>query len=79
MNKKEDIERICKRPHFVKSNGMNLSEISLALGISYGEAKHTLEKALYKLGEILKGSNKEDYESISEYMLHTESYYKRGK
>ena len=37
MNKIEGIKSICKRPHLVQKGGMSITEIALALGITYQE------------------------------------------
>jgi len=46
---KEDIQSICKNPDLVKSDGMSTTEIALALGVGYREAKEILRKADIKL------------------------------
>jgi hypothetical protein len=66
MNKIENIKGICKRPHLVQKGGMNLSEIALALGITYQQAKISLETGLYKVGTIINNLKEED--SIKEYL-----------
>ena len=66
MNKIEDIKGICKRPHLVQKGGMSLTEIALALGITYQQAKTSLETGLYKVGTLVKGLKEED--SIKEYL-----------
>lgn len=57
MKKIEDIKNFCKNPTLVNSEGMSLTEISMALGITYSEVKYTFESAMYKLGKILKTSD----------------------
>ena len=42
MNKIEDIKGICKRPHLVQKGGMSITEIALALEITYQQAKSSL-------------------------------------
>lgn len=66
MNKIEDIKSICKRPHLVQKGGMSLTEIALALGITYQQAKISLETGLYKVGAIINDLKEED--SIKEYL-----------
>jgi hypothetical protein len=66
MNKIEDIKGICKRPHLVQKGGMSLTEIALALGITYQQAKTSLETGLYKVGAIINDLKEED--SIKEYL-----------
>jgi len=51
---KEDIQSICKNPDLVKSDGMSTTEIALALGIGYREAKEIFRKADIKLKKIIK-------------------------
>ena len=66
MNKIENIKSICKRPHLVQNGGMSLTEIALALGITYQQAKTSLETGLYKVGAIINDLKEED--SIKEYL-----------
>lgn len=66
MNKIEDIKRVCKRPHLVQKGGMSITEIALALGITYQQAKSSLEMGLYKVGTLVKDLKEED--SIKEYL-----------
>ena len=63
MNKIEDIKSICKNPHIVQKGGMSITEIALALGITYQQAKSSLEIGLYKVGTLMKDL-KEEEESI---------------
>lgn len=66
MNKIEDIKGVCKRPHLVQKGGMSITEIALALGITYQQAKSNLEIGLYKMGTLIKDMKEED--SIKEYL-----------
>ena len=66
MNKIEDIKSICKNPHIVQKGGMSITEIALALGITYQQAKLSLEMGLYKMGTLMKDLKEED--SIREYI-----------
>ena len=66
MNKIEDIKSICKNPHIVQKGGMSITEIALALGITYLQAKTSLEMGLYKMGTLMKDLKEED--SIREYI-----------
>lgn len=66
MNKIEDIKGVCKRPEIVQKGGMSFTEIALALGITYQQAKSSLEIGLYKVGTIINSLKEED--SIKEYM-----------
>ena len=66
MNKIEDIKSICKNPHIVQKGGMSITEIALALGITYQQAKTSLEMGLYKMGTLMKDLKEED--SIREYL-----------
>ena len=66
MNKIEDIKSICKNPHIVQKGGMSITEIALALGITYQQAKSSLETGLYKIGTFMKDLKEED--SIREYI-----------
>ena len=66
MNKIEDIKGVCKRPHLVQKGGMSITEIALALGITYQQAKSILEGGLYKVGILMKDLKEE--ESIREYI-----------
>ena len=66
MNKIEDIKSICKNPHIVQKGGMSLTEIALALGITYQQAKSILEIGLYKVGILMKDLKEED--SVREYI-----------
>lgn len=68
MNKIEDIKGICKRPHLVQKGGMSLTEIALALGITYQQAKSSLEIGLYKVGTIINSLKEEDSVRDSIYM-----------
>ena len=68
MNKIEDIKGICKRPHLVQKGGMSLTEIALALGITYQQAKSSLEIGLYKVGIIINSLKEEDSVRDSIYM-----------
>ena len=60
MNKIEDIKSICKNPHMVQKGGMSITEIALALGITYQQAKLSLEMGLYKMGTFMKDLKEED-------------------
>ena len=53
MNKIEDIKSICKNPQIVQKGGMSITEIALALGVNYQQAKSSLETGLYKMGILL--------------------------
>ena len=66
MNKIEDIKSICKNPQIVQKGGMSITEIALALGITYQQAKLSLETGLYKVGTLMKDLKEED--SIREYI-----------
>ena len=66
MNKIEDIKSICKNPQIVQKGGMSITEIALALGITYLQAKTNLEMGLYKMGTLMKDLKEED--SIREYI-----------
>ena len=66
MNKIEDIKSICKNPHIVQKGGMSITEIALALGITYQQAKLSLEMGLYKMGTFMKDLKEDD--SIREYI-----------
>ena len=66
MNKIEDIKSICKNPHIVQKGGMSITEIALALGITYQQVKSSLETGLYKMGTFMKDLKEED--SIREYI-----------
>ena len=66
MNKIEDIKSICKNPQIVQKGGMSITEIALALGITYQQAKLSLETGLYKVGTFMKDLKEED--SIKEYI-----------
>ena len=66
MNKIEDIKSICKNPQIVQKGGMSITEIALALGITYQQAKLSLEMGLYKMGTFMKDLKEED--SIREYI-----------
>ena len=66
MNKIEDIKSICKNPHMVQKGGMSITEIALALGITYQQTKLSLETGLYKVGILMKDLKEED--SIREYL-----------
>ena len=66
MNKIEDIKSICKNPQIVQKGGMSITEIALALGITYQQAKLSLEMGLYKMGTLMKDLKEED--SIREYI-----------
>lgn len=69
MNKIADIKGICKRPHLVQKGGMGITEIALALGITYQQAKSSLEIGLYKMGTLINDLNEED--SIKEYLSNS--------
>ena len=60
MNKIEDIKGICKRPQLVQKGGMSITEIALALGITYQQAKTSLETGLYKIGILINDLKEED-------------------
>ena len=60
MNKIEDIKSICKNPQIVQKGGMSISEIALALGITYQQAKSSLEIGLYKIGILINDLKEED-------------------
>ena len=60
MNKIEDIKSICKNPQIVQKGGMSITEIALALGITYQQAKLSLEMGLYKMGTFMKDLKEED-------------------
>ena len=60
MNKIEDIKSICKNPHRVQKGGMSLTEIALALGITYQQAKSSLETGLYKVGTLINTLKEDD-------------------
>ena len=60
MNKIEDIKSICKNPHIVQKGGMSISEIALALGITYQQAKSSLETGLYKVGTLINTLKEDD-------------------
>jgi hypothetical protein len=60
MNKIEDIKSICTRPHIVQKGGMSITEIALALGITYQQAKTSLETGLYKIGILINDLKEED-------------------
>lgn len=66
MNKIEDIKSICKNPQIVQKGGMSITEIALALGITYQQTKSSLETGLYKMGTLMKDLKEED--SIREYI-----------
>ena len=68
MNKIEDIKSICKNPHIVQKGGMSITEIALALGITYQQAKSSLEIGLYKVGTLMKDLKEEDSIRDSIYM-----------
>ena len=68
MNKIEDIKSICKNPHIVQKGGMSITEIALALGITYQQAKSSLEMGLYKVGTLMKVLKEEDSIIVSIYM-----------
>ncbi len=60
MNKIEDIKSICKNPQIVQKGGMSISEIALALGITYQQAKSSLETGLYKVGTLINDLKEEN-------------------
>ena len=60
MNKIEDIKSICKNPHMVQKGGMSITEIALALGITYQQAKSSLETGLYKVGTLINTLKEDD-------------------
>ena len=60
MNKIEDIKSICKNPHIVQKGGMSITEIALALGITYQQAKSSLETGLYKVGTLINTLKEDD-------------------
>ena len=60
MNKIEDIKSICKIPHIVQKGGMSITEIALALGITYQQAKLSLEMGLYKMGTLINDLKEEN-------------------
>ena len=60
MNKIEDIKSICKNPHMVQKGGMSITEIALALGITYQQAKSSLETGLYKVGTLINDLKEDD-------------------
>ena len=60
MNKIEDIKSICKNPHIVQKGGMSITEIALALGITYQQAKSSLETGLYKVGNLINTLKEDD-------------------
>ena len=60
MNKIEDIKSICKNPQIVQKGGMSITEIALALGITYQQAKSSLETGLYKIGILMKDLKEDD-------------------
>ena len=60
MNKIEDIKSICKNPHIVQKGGMSITEIDLALGITYQQAKLSLEMGLYKVGALINTLKEDD-------------------
>ena len=68
MNKIEDIKSICKNPQIVQKGGMSITEIALALGITYQQAKSSLETGLYKVGTFMKDLKEEDSVRDSIYM-----------
>lgn len=68
MNKIEDIKGVCKRPHLVQKGGMSLTEIALALGITYQQAKSSLEIGLYRVGLLINELKEEDSVRDSIYM-----------
>ena len=68
MNKIEDIKGICKRPHLVQKGGMSITEIALALGITYQQAKSSLEIGLYKVGTLINNLKEEDSVRDNIYM-----------
>ena len=60
MNKIEDIKSICKNPQIVQKGGMSITEIALALGITYQQTKSSLETGLYKVGILMKDLKEDD-------------------
>ena len=60
MNKIEDIKSICKNPQIVQKGGMSITEIALALGITYQQAKSNLETGLYKVGTLINTLKEDD-------------------
>ena len=60
MNKIEDIKSICKNPQIVQNGGMSITEIALALGITYQQAKTSLEIGLYKVGTLINTLKEDD-------------------
>ena len=66
MNKIEDIKSICKNPQIIQKGGMSITEIALALGITYQQAKSSLETGLYKVGILMKDLKEDDF--IKEYL-----------
>ena len=66
---KEDIQSICKNPDLVKSDGMSTTEIALALGVGYREAKEILRKADVKLKKIVKEAKLRT--DLREYLVDT--------
>ena len=60
MNKIEDIKSICKNPQIVQKGGMSIIEIALALGITYQQAKSSLETGLYKVRTFMKDLKEEE-------------------
>ena len=60
MNKIEDIKSICKNPQIVQKGGMSITEIALALGITYQQAKSSLETGLYKVGTLINTLKEDD-------------------
>ena len=68
MNKIEDIKSICKNPQIVQKGGMSLTEIALALGITYQQAKSSLETGLYKVGTLINTLKEDDSIRDSVYM-----------
>ena len=60
MNKIEDIKSICKNPQIVQKGGMSITEIALALGITYQQAKSSLEIGLYKVGTLINDLKEDD-------------------
>ena len=72
MNKIEDIKSICKNPHIVQKGGMSITEIALALGITYQQAKSSLETGLYKVGTLINTLKEDD--SIEIINIHGKGY-----
>ena len=68
MNKIEDIKSICKNPQIVQKGGMSITEIALALGITYQQAKSSLETGLYKVGTLINTLKEDDSIRDSIYM-----------